>query len=327
MANAATARRARQVARQAAPGFGLALVDLRLVATGIDWTFRGTTDEGQVVALRVGDPSMGQTPTRLASEMAWLAALGSDTGVRFPAPCGTRTGERVVTILDDVELGVTAVEWLDGRRRRALVSVADARTLGTISATLHAHGRNWTPPDWFDLKPWTAERMTGAHRPGDAALDELLGPERAARLRRLDGLVRAWHEELSSDSAAAGLVHGDLHPGNVLWHGREPRVIDLNDAGYCPYAYDLARTIRTLRWRPDGEQHVVAALAGYAAVDGGLPRRWLEASATLEAGADLGALRYYAQLVDSRGPGIGTVIQATADRIDGALDKILAQSG
>ncbi|EPY05268.1 aminoglycoside phosphotransferase [Paenibacillus alvei TS-15] len=37
-----------------------------------------------------------------------------------------------------------------------------------------------------------------------------------------------------------GLIHGDLHTGNVVYNGEEPRPIDFGRCGYGYYLYDMA---------------------------------------------------------------------------------------
>jgi len=60
-----------------------------------------------------------------------------------------------------------------------------------------------------------------------------------ASSRALDQAAKAferWHVQ----PGAAGLrVHGDAHPGNILWRGEGPHVVDLDDACNGPSVQDL----------------------------------------------------------------------------------------
>jgi Ser/Thr protein kinase RdoA (MazF antagonist) len=83
---------------------------------------------------------------------------------------------------------------------------------------------------------------------------------------------------LGTGSAAYGLVHADLHLGNLLDHRGEARPLDFDDAAWGHYALDLAVAVdsvpeplqplllggyQTVRPLPDGYQdHAAALLAG-----------------------------------------------------------------
>ena len=41
-----------------------------------------------------------------------------------------------------------------------------------------------------------------------------------------------------------GLIHGDLHPGNLLFHRGEARPIDFSRCGYGHFVYDIAECCR-----------------------------------------------------------------------------------
>jgi Ser/Thr protein kinase RdoA (MazF antagonist) len=78
---------------------------------------------------------------------------------------------------------------------------------------------------------------------------------------RTDKIIRA----LGTGREAYGLVHGDLHLGNVLFVGGEARAIDFDDCGYGPWVYDFAVTLAN-QWKSrDWPDLRDAFCAGYAA--------------------------------------------------------------
>jgi Ser/Thr protein kinase RdoA (MazF antagonist) len=46
--------------------------------------------------------------------------------------------------------------------------------------------------------------------------------------------------ELDAEPDAIGLIHSDLHLGNVLFYDGEARAIDFDDCGFGYWAYDFA---------------------------------------------------------------------------------------
>jgi Ser/Thr protein kinase RdoA (MazF antagonist) len=80
---------------------------------------------------------------------------------------------------------------------------------------------------------------------GEAALalvDDLLGGYRREVVTAVVRAARATTAELAADPHAAGLVHGDLHPENVLFRGGAAGAIDFDDCGWGFLLYDLAVT-------------------------------------------------------------------------------------
>src|SRR5712692_892061 len=61
-------------------------------------------------------------------------------------------------------------------------------------------------------------------------------------------LVRRTWDELDS----LGLVHGDIMPGNTLWAGGRPYLIDFDGMACAPFAYDLAVALPASRGAPSG---------------------------------------------------------------------------
>jgi Ser/Thr protein kinase RdoA (MazF antagonist) len=63
-----------------------------------------------------------------------------------------------------------------------------------------------------------------------------------------------------------GLIHADLHPGNVLVGPGGLTVIDFDDAGFGWHVYDMAVALYYVANRPDFPTLRAAFLSGYSAV-------------------------------------------------------------
>lgn len=70
--------------------------------------------------------------------------------------------------------------------------------------------------------------------------------------------------DLADASGAFGLIHGDLHYENVLFHRGEACAIDFDDCGWGFHLYDLVVTLSELERRPRYDELHDALLQSYA---------------------------------------------------------------
>ena len=235
-----TTSQLRQLARAALDQHGVTVGRLRWMGEHSNHLFRCDTATGDRLVVRVCLPN-GRSDAELDAELAWLAALARDTDLTVPQP---RFSTHVTT--PDVPAGgrCIAFAWVQGRHCEQRPSRRLVADLGRVLATLHAHARRFRPPEGFtrptlDIQyltwtdTWHAAQLTGCHL--DPATGRLLG-EVADR-------VQAALAQLGTDPAVHGLVHADLHLGNVLDHHGQARPLDFDDAAWGHYAMDLAITV------------------------------------------------------------------------------------
>jgi Ser/Thr protein kinase RdoA (MazF antagonist) len=273
-----TTSQLRRLARAALEQQGVAVGRLRWMGEHSNHLFRCDTTTGGRLVVRVCLPE-GRSDAELDSELAWLDALARDTDLTVPA---VRFNTRVVT--PDFPAGgrCIAFAWVQGRHCEQRPSRRLVADLGRVLATLHAHVRRFRPPAGF-VRPtldihyltwtdsWHAAQL--ARRRIDPATRQLL-VEVADR-------VQAALAQLGSSPEVHGLVHADLHLGNVLDHHGQARPLDFDDAAWGHYALDLAITIDSI---PEPLQPVL--LGGYQAVQP-LPDGYQEHVAALLAGRRL----------------------------------------
>jgi hypothetical protein len=149
-----------------------------------------------------------------------------------------------------VEVDGSAVTvWKLERLVRAQASPAQ---VGHLAGRLHRATRDgvgWEGLDTFDpLRDVTEQLAIAELAGGEAALlDEVV----ADVARRWAAAVATEHGRSVDGSVVGpwGIVHGDLHAGNVLVTRRGPVLADLELAGVGPVAYDLvAPVVAVLRY-------------------------------------------------------------------------------
>jgi Ser/Thr protein kinase RdoA (MazF antagonist) len=124
-----------------------------------------------------------------------------------------------------------------GGRAPSLESTAQLEWLGRLLARMHAVGA-CTP---FGHRE-RIDRSTLIERPSLAVLDSPLLPASLAdayriAVRRLDAAVAARIEAVGPVRSLR--LHGDCHPGNLLWTDAGPHFVDLDDARMGPAVQDL----------------------------------------------------------------------------------------
>jgi Ser/Thr protein kinase RdoA (MazF antagonist) len=264
-------------AREALAAFPVLARDLQPVWLSENATFKVTDQEGRVLALRLHRPGY-HTLAELESERDWTSALNA-AGVA--APIGLRTHRDAwyvpVATVEDTGLGVRLAgltTWTDGEVLRDVLDrdspVAAAehfRRLGETVAALHAQAADWTPPLNFTRHSLDAEGLVGAAPLwGPFWKSPALSSTERALLRNARQRLAAALERLGRGSDTFGLIHADLHPGNVLTKDGVQTVIDFDDAAFGWRAFDIAVAVGR-HWREADFDGILAAfLKGYAAV-------------------------------------------------------------
>lgn len=263
-------------ARQALAAFAIQPASVELASRSENITFKVTGAEGAVAyALRLHRPGYN-SPAELISERLWTAAL-AEAG--FAVPVGVKTADGadyvLVTLAGGEQRQAGLARWTPGevlaerlKREGEAAPLADwfAR-LGEIAAALHRHSAAWRPPPGFTRRVLDADGLMGPapswgpfwRHPnltaGEAALMAATGVKLHAALARLP-----------RDAEHFGMIHADLHHGNLLVDDGRLTVIDFDDAAFGWYLYDLAVALENYLPRPDFADLQAALLDGYRRV-------------------------------------------------------------
>jgi Ser/Thr protein kinase RdoA (MazF antagonist) len=268
--------------------YGLKNAQLTLQRHEQNTTFRVDTRDGRYL-LRINRRRV-HTPDTIGSELAWLSALRRDTDLGVPEPVAARNGSFVVVAGDPSvpEPHVCVLlRWLDGRFVNERLAPAHLWRVGALAGQLQEHAATWKPPAAF-LRP-RVDTLTSAakvdSRARSAALarhgdhptaedadralqlvEALVSTDDAALFARALDVVWATTRILAKETGAFGLIHGDLHYENFLFHRGEARAIDFDDCGWGFHLYDLAVTLSELENRARYDELRDALLEAHAQV-------------------------------------------------------------
>ena len=278
----------RRLGRTALASYGLEEARLTLLRYEQNTTFRVDARGGPFV-LRINRPRV-HTPDTIGSEMAWLSALRRDTDLGVPEPVTARDDSLVIVARDP---GVpeprvcVLLRWLDGRFIDQRLTSAQLQRVGALEGHLQQHAASWTQPSGF-LRP-RVDTLTDAAkvdsiaqsaavaRHGDHPTPEdgdrslrlvkaLISTDDAEVFARALEIVWATTRTLAKVTSAFGLIHGDLHHENFLFHRSAARAIDFDDCGWGFHLYDLAVTLSELVGRQRYDELRDALLEGYAQI-------------------------------------------------------------
>lgn len=253
--------------------WGLAHAPLTLVSRAENVVFRVDAPDGRRFALRLHRPGYHDYD-ELVSEHRWTEAL-LDAGVDVPVARRTRDGRPYATVAvgpHGEARVVGMVDWVEGAPMSSRLGddpspdlVAECyHRLGAIAASLHEHGARWTPPDGFRRHAFDVDGLTG-ERPfwGRFWEHPELGADDRALLGRLRHRVRERLTAYGSGRGTYGLIHADLHPGNVIVGESRLHLIDFDDGGFGWHQYDFATALFSLRASPHLARAREAMVAGY----------------------------------------------------------------
>jgi Ser/Thr protein kinase RdoA (MazF antagonist) len=284
LSHAGQVRRLRRLAIEALAAYDIGEARLTPLAHADNTTFRVDTADGQRYVLRI-HRSTRKTPEVVRSELLWLKALEQEADLAVPVPVATRAGD-LLTISSAPAVPeprmCVLLRWLPGQFVDKTLTPSHLERVGVFMARLQDSAARFKPPDGFVRgrldnlygKPRAigeAVARRSAENPDDEAdalrlVAEVCPAEDVRYVERFLGRLRAVQRTIGLGPDMFGLIHGDLHQENYLFHRGQVRAIDFDDCGYGHYLYDLAVTLVNVRFRPTTPQLRAALLAGYRSI-------------------------------------------------------------
>lgn len=248
--------------RAALAEFRVEPVTLSSLVHAENTTFRVESPQG-AFCLRISRPGY-QSTSNIASEIAFLSALRAE-GFRVPDPWQGRLVTAVVAEVPEAR-DCVLFRWMEGefRRREPRMSVDEARLVGRTMGRLHDFAIRWTPPAGFDRQQTHARILEPRKAMPIDAPNPMVSEADRLLLLQVEEMARKLLNELPKDSANFGLIHADLHVGNLLFENGDLNVIDFDDTGWAFWMHDFAAALAYEAGREEYPAIQDAMFAGYA---------------------------------------------------------------
>ncbi|MFN5999401.1 MAG: phosphotransferase enzyme family protein [Paracoccaceae bacterium] len=204
------------------------------------------------------------TKAEIASELTWLTALQDLPGLNAVRPIAGAQGH--VTEIDGRFL--VAFAPILGQELQPGDDLARWFVpLGEITARLHLHARQWTPPPDFTRKRWDVETILG-RKPhwGHWRQAQGLNSDGEAILARATTVLAARLQAYGTGPETFGLIHADLRLANLMVNGDTLTAIDFDDCGFGWWTYDLASALSFIETDPRLPVLIAAWVDGYSRI-------------------------------------------------------------
>ena len=204
------------------------------------------------------------TEPEIASELAWLTALQDLPGLNAVRPIPGAQG--LVTELEG--RFIVAFAPIDGQELQPGDDLARwFAPLGEITARLHLHARQWTPPQTFTRKRWDVATILGPQPHwGNWRQAQGLDPQGEALLARASEALAAKLHAYGTGPDTFGLIHADLRLANLMVDGDRLTAIDFDDCGFGWWAYDLAAALSFIETDPRLPDLIAQWVEGYTRI-------------------------------------------------------------
>lgn len=253
--------RAEQVAIAALLHYNLPWVGLEFIGLSDTITYQVRTSTKETYLLRIH--SEGRSRNEIESELQFLEALMT-AGIAVPTGVATPHGLSVMNI--DTEPGfrsphVTVMRWVDGEHANEGLTEDQAFHVGVLIAKLHEAAIGFDRPPAFIRPTWEIDNYRDALAKLERYAETFMSEDAWALYQRAAEKVLSELNTMNAHAGNYGLIHADLHLGNLVFEGELPRPIDFGRCGFGYYLYDLAAVMLSLD--PKQRYHVIR---GYESV-------------------------------------------------------------
>ncbi|WP_456289898.1 phosphotransferase [Paenibacillus sp. AK002] len=238
--------RAKRVAVSALQQYNLRWVEIEFIGISDTITYQVRTNIDETCLLRIH--SDRRCSNEIDLELQFLDALIA-AGIKVPTGITTPSGLRWLTI--DTDHGfkaplVTVMKWVDGVHAHERLTEDQAYQVGVLIAQLHEAALGFERPSDCRGPVWGIN----SYREALAKLERYAGTflsEASFILYQLAAeKVISQLDHMNADDFNYGLIHADLHLGNLVFEGGFPHPIDFGRCGYGYFLYDLAAVMLSL---------------------------------------------------------------------------------
>ncbi|MEK4072405.1 phosphotransferase [Paenibacillus sp. FSL M7-0656] len=245
--------RARKVALSAIQKYNLEWDNIQFIQLSDTITYKIETSTDNNYLLRIHSDRLSREEIR--SELLLLQALNKSKDLNVPEGMANCDGIYVLDI--ETEIGyrrpyVTMMRWIEGEKAVGEFTDNQAYNMGVLMSRLHAAAKDFNPPSDFVRPTWGVESFKREMAKLERYYERFLSEEGWKLYQDAAEKVVSQLTTMHPSEHNYGLIHADLHTGNMVFRDNQPYPIDFGRCGYGYYLYDMAGTILELwpkhRW-------------------------------------------------------------------------------
>ncbi|OAB39049.1 aminoglycoside phosphotransferase [Paenibacillus macquariensis subsp. defensor] len=245
--------RARKVALLAIQQYDLEWELIQFIQLSDTITYKIETSTAGSYLLRIHSDRLSKE--EIHSELTLLQALNNSDDLTVPEGIASYDGSYVLEI--DTDEGyrspyVTLMRWIEGEHTSGEVTDSCAFNMGVMMSRLHKVAVSFVPPSDFVRPIWGMEnfshQMAKLERYYTCFLSEEAWESYQAAAEKIVTELGVMHRS----DYNYGLIHADLHTGNIVFNSGHSYPIDFGRCGYGYFLYDMAGILLELypkhRW-------------------------------------------------------------------------------
>jgi len=245
--------RARKVALSALLQYDLEWVSIRFIQLSDTITYKIETNTANRYLLRIHSDQLSKEEIR--SELALLQSLNKSDALHVPEPLASCNGSYVLEI--DTEEGyrrpyVTLMRWVDGEHASEEFTDSTVYQMGVMMGKLHEAAAGFVAPSDFVRPIWEAESFNRQMAKLGQYYGCFLSEEAWTSYQAAADKIVTKLGVMERSGNNYGLIHGDLHSGNIVFKDGVPYPIDFGRCGFGYFLYDMAGALLELypkhRW-------------------------------------------------------------------------------
>ncbi|WP_312117281.1 phosphotransferase enzyme family protein [Brevibacillus reuszeri] len=254
--------RARKVALTALQQYELEWNCIRFIQLSDTITYKIETNTSNSYLLRIHSERMNKD--EIYSELLFLKQLSNVHG--FIVPVGILSIHNSYVLECVTEEGynkpfVTLMSWVDGEHFSGEFTNNCVFSMGVLMGKLHEASSRFVTPHHFVRPHWGVTSFLSDIRKLELYHARFLSDSAWSLYQLAIDKIVDQLEGMDRTEQNYGLIHADLHSGNVVFCKEQPHPIDFGRCGYGYYLYDIAGALLEL-----SPKHRQVFIQGYESI-------------------------------------------------------------
>ncbi|MBP3963235.1 phosphotransferase enzyme family protein [Paenibacillus lignilyticus] len=242
-----TLKHTKQAALSAMQHYEIEWSSIHFIQISEHATFRVDLGDGEKLLLRIHPAT--KTRSETASELEWLANL-RHKGLIVPVAISNHEGEFITNVesREGLRYYATLLKWVEGETiPKGMLTTANIHHLGEMMARLHETSADFRPTSGFVRPTWGSKSFKKDWEHLNSHYKHFISEESIAVYAQAAVRVSNHLDALETQERDDyGMIHADLHIGNIVYHHGEPFPIDFGRCGFGFHLYDIAQSIMGL---------------------------------------------------------------------------------